>query len=160
MNNIIERNNIQVDGYYKLQCHNADGSLKWEKDIGHNVVTYAGKALAATLLGGTGTAFRYLALGTGATAESASQTALVSELNSAGLSRASATQSVVTNSSTGDTRRFVTVWTCSLNTTVQEIGLFNSATYNSGTMFSRKLTGATAVLATETLTATYDIIFS
>ena len=42
---------IQPGGYYVVECHGADGQLKWKDDI-HNLVTTVGKNLTAdTILG-------------------------------------------------------------------------------------------------------------
>jgi hypothetical protein len=38
---------IGINGYYKVQCHDAQGNLKWEDEI-HNLVTTLGKNLALT----------------------------------------------------------------------------------------------------------------
>ena len=44
---------IQPGGYYVVECHGADGQLKWKDDI-HNLVTTVGKNLTAdTILGNT-----------------------------------------------------------------------------------------------------------
>ena len=36
-----------ISGYYFVQCHDAEGNLKWEDDI-HNLVTTVGKTLTIT----------------------------------------------------------------------------------------------------------------
>ena len=36
-----------INGYYKVQCHDAQGNLKWEDEI-HNIVTTVGKNMALT----------------------------------------------------------------------------------------------------------------
>lgn len=38
---------VKINGYYKVQCHDKDGNLKWEDEI-HNLVTTVGKNLALT----------------------------------------------------------------------------------------------------------------
>lgn len=42
-----------ISGYYKVECHNAEGALKWSDDI-HNLVTTVGKNKTMdTILGNT-----------------------------------------------------------------------------------------------------------
>jgi len=54
-----------TSGRYKLDCFNADGSLKWSTDWIKNTITNTGKAEEANLVSGLGgTAFTYLAVGT------------------------------------------------------------------------------------------------
>jgi hypothetical protein len=38
---------MSINGYYKVQCHDAGGNLKWEDEI-HNLVTTVGKNMALT----------------------------------------------------------------------------------------------------------------
>ena len=151
---------VLVEGFVELECRDKDGNLLWTKAF-QNGITNAGKAAIAGLVGNTGaiTAFSYIALGTGTTAFAASQTALVTELSTLGLSRAASTVSRVTTTVTNDTVQFQKVFTVSGgSTTVQEIGVFNAS--SSGIMLGRALTPPTALNDQETLTATYKVVFS
>ena len=58
---------IQPGGYYVVECHGADGQLKWKDDI-HNLVTTVGLNLTCdTVLGNTAAGAVYMGLkGTGA----------------------------------------------------------------------------------------------
>ena len=127
-----------------------------------NVITNAGLAAMAGLDGNTGsiTAFTYLAVGSDATAASAGQTALISEITTAGLGRASATVSRSTTNQTNDTLQFDKTWSASGAITVEEIGVFNNATAGLGTMLARKVTGTKTLANGEDLIATYKIIFT
>ena len=57
---------IQPGGYYVVECHGADGQLKWKDDI-HNLVTTVGLNLTCdTVLGNTAAGAVYMGLkGTG-----------------------------------------------------------------------------------------------
>lgn len=145
-------------GRVKLVCRKKDGSIKWEYK-GKNKMTYASLDVISGLLCGVGseTAFTYLAVGSGSTAEGNALTALTTEITNHGLARVAAT---ITQTSAGgqtdDTAQFYTVWTASggSSDTINEIGIFNDPT--TGVMLCRKLTGAKTVNSGETLTATYS----
>ncbi len=91
--------------------------------------TNAGLAEIAGLSGDTGspTEFTYLALGTGTTAFSATQTALVSEISANGLARAEATASRITDTVANDTLQLTYKWTATGAQTFAEIGAFNAS---------------------------------
>jgi hypothetical protein len=152
------KGNIGIHGRVHLICKRPDGSIKWEVK-GHNKITNAALAVISGLMGNVNsqTAFTYLALGSGSGAESASSTALGTEITNHGLARVAATVARATTSQTNDTLRFTTTWTASggSSDTVNEIGIFNDPT--AGTMLGRKLTGAKTVNSGEQLSATYDV---
>lgn len=97
-------------------------------------VTTAGLAAAAKLMIGVDSIdpFTYIAAGSGSTAESADQTALITEHTSGGLARAAAT--CTTNAG-------VASWVVEMTNTsggilyIREVGLFNAA--SGGTMYLR-----------------------
>ncbi len=154
------KGSVKIIGRVRLVAHDAQGRLKFDTGFRRNIITSAGKAEVANLVGNVSspTAFTYLAVGTSTTAESAAQTALIAEVSTSGLARASATMSRVTTTTTNDTLRFVKSWSVSGTVTVEEIGIFNAS--SSGTMLGRKLTTSKAVVNGDTLTATYDVIFA
>lgn len=80
-----------------------------------------------------GAAFTYLATGTGTTAESASDTALVSENASYGAQRAAATCSFTAPGTSTWTKLF----SFTGNVTIREIGIFSAS--SAGNMFMRHL---------------------
>ena len=127
-------------------------------------ITNAGLNEFCGLIGNVGskTAPLALATGSGSTAFSASQTALVSENTLYGSVRTAADSvTQATTTVTNDTLRFVKVWTISGGTvTVREIGVFN-ATPSGGTMVARTVLGADKTVATgETHSVTYNIILA
>ena len=93
----------------------------------------AGKAEIAKLLNGTDTptAFTYMAIGSGSTAEAATQTTLVTEITTNGGARAAATCSYVANY----TARWTHLFEFTGNVTLREVGIFNA----SGDMLLRHL---------------------
>lgn len=155
----MEQDTLETKGKINLKCFDKQGKLKWEVNI-HNLITSAGKAAMAGLVGNTGAiaAFTYLAVGTSNTAVSVGQTALQAELSTLGLSRVAATVSRVTTTVTNDTLQLTTAWSVSGSTTVEEIGIFNAS--SSGIMLGRALTGSKAVSNGDTLTGTYQVIFA
>lgn len=151
---------IKAIGKVHIKVTDSSGKIKFDKYLGENIITNAGKAAMAGLVGNTGaiTAFSYIALGTSSTAVAATDTTLGTELSTSGLSRTAATISRTTTSVTNDTLNFVFTFTATGSQTIQEAGIFNAA--STGTMLSHKLTGAISVVNTDQLTVTYTIQFS
>lgn len=124
-------------------------------------ITNSGKAEMSNLFGNVSspTAFTYLALGSTATAFTATQTALVAEITGNGLARASATVTQETTTVTDDTTQLTKQWTASGTETVREAGVFNAS--SSGTMAARKVLGtAQALVSGNTFTWTHSVIFA
>lgn len=108
---------------------------------------------------GAPTAFTYVAVGTGTTAFSSSQTALVAEVVDSGLARAAATVTNETTTLTGDTMRWVKTWTASGSKTIGEVGVFNAS--SSGEMLERYVLAATRALTSgDTFTLTVSVVLS
>lgn len=149
---------IKIKGTYYFKIYGVDGKLRDEFKV-DNIVTNAGKAQLALLAGdASATPFTYLAVGTSTTAVAASQTALVAEISTSGLARASGTVSRVTTTVTNDTLQVTKTWTASGSVTVEEVGLFNAS--SAGTMLSRALTGTKSLVNGETLATTYTCSFA
>lgn len=149
---------IKIKGTYYFKIYGVDGKLRDEFKV-DNIVTNAGKAQLALLAGdASATPFTYLAVGTSTTAVAASQTALVAEISTSGLARASGTVSRITTTVTNDTLQITKTWTASGSVTVEEVGVFNAS--SSGTMLSRALTSTKSLVNGETLTATYTLAFA
>ena len=124
------------------------------------ILTNAGKAHAAGLLTGISSGgFTHIALGSGTTAESATQTSLTTEITTNGGARASATTSRITTTQTNDTAKWEKEFTFTGSLTISEIGLFDAA--SSGTMYMRSLlTTARSVEDGDTLTVTIESVQS
>lgn len=124
-------------------------------------ITNAALAEISGLVGDTGskTAFGYLAVGTGTTAESAAHTALVTETTGSGLARAAATVSQTTTTQTNDTLQLTKTWTVSGSVTIAEAASFNAS--SAGTMGARTLLSSTrSVVSGDSYTYTQKIAFA
>lgn len=152
-------NNMGLKGRIRLVCHDKDGNFKYDTGFINNTITNTGKAQIALLAGDSSAVpFTYLALGTSNTAPSAGQTALIGEISTNGLQRASATVSRVTTTTTNDTLQLTNSFTASGSSTVEEVGIFNAN--SSGTMLGRALTGSKALVNGDQLVVTYQVIFA
>lgn len=124
-----------------------------------NLVTDAGKAGVASRINGSGgeAAFTYIAVGTGATAAAAGDTALQTELAVSGLSRANATASRVTTDVTNDSARLVNTFSVSGSAAVTESGVLNAAA--AGVLLARQVFSAVNVVNGDSLqvTWTFDV---
>lgn len=114
----------------------------------HNLVVDSGKAyFASRAINASAAVMGWLAVGTGSTAEAASQTALVTETARVAFASMTASGNVITITAT--------VPAGTATGTLQEIGLFNAA--SAGTMVSRALTGALSKPAGMGLTFTWTL---
>lgn len=122
-----------------------------------NLITNAGMAEVANLMGNVSspTAFTYLAVGTGATAAAATDTTLQTEITDSGLARAAATMSRVTTSVANDTVQLVKSWTVSGTKAITECGILNAASV--GTLLSRQVFSAVNVVSGDTFQVTYKV---
>lgn len=101
-----------------------------------------GLAAVAGLINGTVTSFfDYMALGTDGTAESNSDSALISEITSNGGSRAQGTTTRETDTQTNDTAVVSHTWSFTGSLSVNEAGLFDSN--SGGTMLLRHVFAST-----------------
>lgn len=125
----------------------------------HNLVTNAGLAGVASRINGSGgeAAFTYIAVGTGATAASTSDTALQTEIVGSGLDRVSATVSRVTVDVTNDGARLTTTFSVTGTKAVTESGVLNAS--SSGTLLARQVFSAVNVVNGDSLqvTWTFDV---
>jgi len=131
-----------------LVCKRKDGSVKWRYDSREDPesksMTKTGMAEVAGLILADvgGTAFDYIAIGTGTTAPTADDTALEAEVK-----RKAAVGSRITTAFTNDTAKLVTTFssadTLSGTHAISEIGVFNAAT--GGVMLFRKTFTAKSV---------------
>lgn len=146
--------NLNLVGKWKLELYGPDGNLKESKE-GYNVVCTNGKEALAKFMASAANAattntFKYIAIGTDATAEAAANTALGTEL-----SRATGTVSYVSNQIYQVVATFATG---SGTGAIVEYGLFNSNT--GGTMLSRDTQSVINKGASDTLTVTTQLTLS
>lgn len=131
---------------------------RWDSQMQiSNLITNAGKAAAAGLLGNTGsiTAFSYIAVGTGTTAANAADTTLETEITDSGLERAASTVSRVTTDVTNDTTQFLHSFTVTGTKAVTESGVLNAS--SSGILLCRQVFSAVNVVNGDTLQITWKI---
>jgi hypothetical protein len=124
------------------------------EDILEDIITNVGKAQVAGLINGVVTTpFKYIAIGTGTTAESATDTALVSEI-----ARGLATCSRTTTNVTNDTAQLVYTFTFTASYAITESGVFDAST--EGNMLCRKTFSAINVSSGDSLQVTWKIVVS
>jgi len=128
---------FQLKGKITIRVYDKEGRIK---DVTRfdNLVVNVGKAEVAKLIGSGlgGTAFGYIAIGTGTTAEAVTDTAMEVEV-----SRKAATVTSATTNVTNDTAHFEATFSSADGLTgshaITEYGLFNDPT--AGTMLSHKI---------------------
>lgn len=149
---------VRLYGRWNIKHHspNKHGAMELVNEIdGINIITTNGKEALASLLyscsvTATTNTFKYMAIGTGAGAESAGDTSLGTES-----ARHTGTVSYVSGAIYQVSATFATgVGTGA----IVEYGLFNSS--SAGTMFSRDLENVINKGASDTLTATLQITLS
>lgn len=122
-----------------------------------NAIVNGGAAAVAGLINGTagGTAFRWIAVGTGTTGVAVTDVILEHETTSAGLNRGTATNTLQTTDVTGDTAQSVLSFTVTAAVAVTESGIFNASP--AGTMLARQTFSAINVANGDTLQITWKI---
>lgn len=145
---------LKVDGKYFITLYGPNGQIKDQK-CGENVVTSVGKEFLASFLYSAAAAAstftgKYIAIGTGVSAESAADTGLGTEA-----SRSTGTVSYVSNQIFQVTATFATG---SGTGAITEYGLFSSS--SAGTLLSRDVETAVNKGANDTLTVVYQLTIS
>lgn len=151
-------NAVVVKGMWDLVLRGPDGTIKDHRKVFvPNVVVTAGKDhLAAFLASASGSGdytMKYLAIGTGTTAESAAQTALVTEVGT----RVTGTKS----NPSGAIYRVVGTFAAGNpagTNAITEAGTFSASSV--GTMLNRKLFSAINKTADDSLEITMEVTFS
>lgn len=154
------KESIKVIGKVRLQVFDGDKCIQ-DTGFQENLVTNAGKAAIAGLVGNTGaiTAFSYLALGTSATAAAVTDTTLGAEITDTGLGRSVATASRTTTSVTNDTLNFTYTWTATGVKVIAEIGILNASSV--GILLAHKILSSTVTTANgNTIIGTYTVQFT
>lgn len=151
--------NSEPKGWFDIVARDASGFIK-EGRIVRNTVTNTGKAAMASRFNGSGAeaAFTYLAVGTGAVAAAAGDTALGTEIAASGLSRANSTVSRVTTTQTNDTAQALYTWTASGSVSPTECGILNAASV--GVLAARQVFTAIPLVNTDSFQLTYKVQFT
>lgn len=140
--------------------HIRDGQVIDVRDV-PNAVVNDGKAQVAYMINQTNTGtylpFTYIAIGTGVTAATATDTGLGTEITTAGGGRAASTVSRVTTAVANDTAQLTKTFTF---TTSGTFAVTESAVFNSNTsipMLCRQTFAAINVVPNDTLAVTWKI---
>lgn len=147
--------NIKAKGALKLVLTDALGNIKTERDE-TNLVVSLGKAFIATrMMGVAYNVMSHMAIGTSSTAESAAQTALITQAGIVTLTSTSSVTTTVTN----DTIQYVASFPAGTGTgAIVEAGIFNAA--SAGLMLSRTVFGVINKGASDVLTITWKVTIS
>ena len=143
------QDNLKVTGNLKVQIFDKTGALKEERELKNLVVT-TGKTFIAARMVGTPTAMSNMAVGSGSTAASASDTALGAELGRVALTSATSATTVVT---------YVATFGAGVGTgSVTEAGIFNAS--SAGTMLCRTVFSVINKGADDAMSVTWQITVS
>ena len=155
---MTNQEHVGVKGWIKMDHFDAKGVLIESVET-PNMVVDAGFAEVAGLFcsdtSGSFTAFDYIAVGTGTTAATYTNTQLETEITNSGLARSVSTGSVVTVNVTGDTAQFVHQYSVTATQAVTESAVLNAAA--AGTMLCRQTFSAINVANGDTLQITWKV---
>ena len=130
------------------------------KQVSENLTPNTGLAGFIKRMGGdvSTDGFTYLALGTGTTAATATDTTLETEITDSGLARAAATVSYKTTTTTGDTLQLYKSFTATGSKNVSEIGVLNAS--SNGVLGGRVVKTVVPLEANDVYNVRYQIILA
>ena len=142
---------LGLKGEIEFLVIDKEGNIR-ERRVVRNVITNDGKASVAGLILAdvSETPYDYVAIGTGTTSASASDTALEAETH-----RVAGTGSRVTTSTTNDTAQLQATFNFSASYSITESGVFNAS--SGGTMLCRQTFSAINVNDGDSLQITWKI---
>jgi hypothetical protein len=130
-----------------------------DKMVVSNLITTVGVGGIAARINGAGSpnAFTYIAIGTGTGAAADADTVLGAEITQSGGARASATCTVVTTDTAGDTAQLVQTFsfTTGASFAVTESGVLNNS--SAGTLLARQVFSAINVASGDSLQITWKV---
>lgn len=142
--------NIVATGALKIVVTGSDGTVKHEQDVKNLVVTTGLGYIASRMKDATATAMSHMAIGSGATAAAAGDTALGTELG-----RVALTSTTVT----GNQVVYVAAFPAGTGTgAVTEAGLFNAGA--AGTMLCRTVFSVVNKAAGDSMSITWTVTIS
>lgn len=145
------KENFKVVGSLKIELFDEHGNLKDVREI-ENLIVNSGIAFIAQRLISTPTAMSHMAIGTGTTAASAAQTALVAEVGRVALTSSTNITTTVTN----DTVQYVASFPAGTGTgAITEAGIFNAA--SAGTMLNRTVFSVVNKGAGDAMSITWNV---
>lgn len=142
-------------GWFLIE-HFRNGELIDAREV-KNLVVDAGKAGLASRINGAGgeAAFTYVAIGTGTTAATATDTQLGTEITTGGGGRAAATCTRVTTTKANDTAQMQLTYNFTTNFAVSESGILNAASV--GTLLCRQTFSTVNVANADSLQVTWKV---
>lgn len=153
------KESLGIKGYIRnIKIIGRDGHVRWDSGWMKretNLVVTVGLAEIAQSIGNGlgGVAARYIGTGTDNTAAATGQTALLAEVET----RADATITNETTSTTNDTARFIGTITMTGDRSLNEFGLFTLS--SGGVMYSRFVRASTlSLLSGEAVQVTWDLV--
>ena len=158
---MTNKEQVGMRGFIKIDHFDKNGNLIETVET-PNVVTNVGFTEVAGRItsdvAGSYTAFDYIAVGTGVTAATYTDTTLATEVTLLGLARATTTGTLVTTNVANDTAQFVKQFSVTGTCAVTESGVFNAASV--GTMLCRQTFSAINVVNGDTLQITWKVTVS
>ena len=143
---------LKAKGSLQIVVHDEQGNLKEELNIDNLVVTVGKGYITSRMKDNTATAMSHIAVGTGAVAPVAADTALGTEIGT----RVAGTVTQQTTSTANDTFRIVATFAAGNGTgALTEAGIFNAS--SAGTMLSRTTFAAINKAAGDSITITWNI---
>lgn len=154
----MKEEKVGLSGWIEIKHRDKDGNLIQEI-VTPNCLTNAGFAEVAGLItadqASNHTAFDYIAIGTGTTAPSASDTQLEAEITDAGGARKAATGTRTTVNVENDTMQLVATFNFTGSKSVTESGVFNAS--SGGVMLCRQTFSAINVANGDSLEVTWKV---
>lgn len=149
-----ESETVSAQGEYHAVLRDEEGNIKEEQRCTNLIVDDGLSAIAGAAIDGVSQPeFGHIAVGTDDTAPSSSQSGLVSEDK-----RSSGTGSLTTKNISGDTAELVATFSFSSSKTIEELGVFDSA--SGGTMLSRSNGISQPVSDGDNLNITFELTIS
>jgi len=144
-----------IKGWFTLK-HIRNGEVIEERTINNTVVNAGIAQIAGLILTDIGgTAFDYIAFGTGTTAVAVTDTTLETEITTGGGERTAATGTRTTTSVTNDTAQLVATFTFTSSFALTESGVLNAAAV--GVLLSRQTFAAINVVNGDTIQVAWKI---
>jgi len=154
----LEQEGAQLKGFIKLDHFDDSGNLMETVETPNALMNLGFKEVAGLFCSdqaGSYTAFDYIAVGTGTTAATATDTTLETEETENGLTRAASTGTLVTVNVTDDTAQFLKSFSCSGSVAVTESGVLNAS--SAGTLLCHQTFSAINVADGDTLQITWKV---
>lgn len=146
-------NSVTLKGTYDFIHRDKTGRIIDQFSVDNTITSAAKAALALLIQGNATTKYTRIAIGSSATAAVVGNTTLAAEITSPSLARALSTATRVTTTVTNDTSNLVHTYSSTATQTVQEAGVFDSA--SGGTLLSRVTFTAKNLSSGDTLQVTH-----